>query len=516
MPTAATPRPERYQAEDDNEFVVFHDVPTFAEHVADDGTVYDKQKLAWICDNQNRRIDDTGDFTPVVIQHTSDNDEPKNDPQVIGFAGPFHLGKIGKQKPRWAILGTYRIFKEDEKAFRRHPRRSVELWVEDDPRDRFFDPIACLGSETPRLDLSLVYSRRSPNKLIARYQGAPVGQATPSASFPSGTNTFVPSLGTKKKKHDKEPSDVALSPDDVKQIVEALQNTSEFQFVRELMKQAGGAEGDDDSDGAGGSDAGEPSADLPQTEPEDKNEAKRAVELMKKYGADHEEAKAAFDALDDDGKRKCMQYALDADGDDKVEPDDEQRQAEEEARRKEEEAVNPEASKMNYAKAIEQVRKNSVPLEKFAKLERDHSDLKSNYSKLQKRVEDAEAAATKEKRVAVRYKKLRDLEAEGYQLDPAEEIKDCEDLTDEQFDKHVAKIHKNYQRMESQALSQVAAISRPTSMVEQVKNQKAEEDRVERIKKYAMNETKKRGKHVGWDEAKAAIEAEDAAKATAA
>ena len=78
-------------------------------------------------------------------------------PDVVGFAGPFRLGHIGRTpgSRRAAILADFQIFKDDLKRVRKYPRRSPEVWLEDRYEDIFIDPIALLGAEAPRLDLGM-------------------------------------------------------------------------------------------------------------------------------------------------------------------------------------------------------------------------------------------------------------------------------------------------------------------------------------------------------------------------
>lgn len=196
----------------EGDFVVFEAVPVFDEHIGEDGVHYDADLLKKIADNNNRRIRDTGDYCAVVVGHTVDRNDKKpgeSDPPVIGLAGPFFVGSIGHENPRPCILANFWIFPEDEKTFLANPRRSVEVWPEENPEDRYFDPIAVLGSETPRRDLGMVYAKKTsycvPGPL--RYAKRSVckmcyeedGDGGSSEAF--GSNTFIPS-GTNVKKKD--------------------------------------------------------------------------------------------------------------------------------------------------------------------------------------------------------------------------------------------------------------------------------------------------------------------------
>jgi hypothetical protein len=163
-----------------NELVDVGWLPIFDEHVGDDGVRYDGQLLGQIAANNNSRIDDTGDFAPVVEWHTQDDGSPDEDPPVVGLAGPFRVGKFGKKRPRACIYARFRIFKDKMDTFRRRPRRSVEIWPEESPEERYIDPIALLGAETPRRDLGTFYSQTKNGKTPYRYSKRwPIQNAKP-------------------------------------------------------------------------------------------------------------------------------------------------------------------------------------------------------------------------------------------------------------------------------------------------------------------------------------------------
>lgn len=119
--------------------------------------------LQQIADNNNKRIDETGDYCPIVIGHTKDGDHEKDQPEVIGFAGPFRVKKFFNSKKK-AIFARWRIFKDKVDLLRKFPRRSVELWV-----SRWeIDPISVLGATTPDRDLGLVKLSRSGERSYSR------------------------------------------------------------------------------------------------------------------------------------------------------------------------------------------------------------------------------------------------------------------------------------------------------------------------------------------------------------
>jgi hypothetical protein len=223
---ATAEAPCRYDAHEEGEFVVFDDIPVFDEHEGSDGVVYDKELLAKICQNLNDAIEDSGDYAAVTDGHT--NDDGKEQPEVLGFAGPFRLKKFGKRQPRWCIYGRFNIFKEKEQVFRSRPRRSVELWPEDKPENRYFDPIAVLGGESPRRRLGLVYQKS------VKYSKATIPNkeryAMPAA--PGGANTAIPTM-----EHEPEHYEEGgpMSEDALKQIIAAMKPVIKS-LVAEMME----------------------------------------------------------------------------------------------------------------------------------------------------------------------------------------------------------------------------------------------------------------------------------------
>lgn len=375
-----------------DEFDCLHDVPVFKEHVLDmphpdnpDEMIHDcygKEELQHIVDNNNRKIEDTGDYVPIVITHT-DRENAQHHPEVVGYAGPFKLGKFGNSKPVWAILAeNWYIRKEHADKVKGYPRRSVELWRKKDYKDRFFDPISLLGAHTPQLDLGLLYHRATDKTPIIRY----------SAVMPSACNTFVPGDNSQKKQyqHDIGSPESANNPDSgdsdmgpsVDEIVNALEQTDVFQWVRQKMAaEGGGAPGG--APGAGGPPPGmdAPGGDAPMAPP-----------------AGGPPPGGPPPAAGDD-KDKMPNADPSAD-----------------------------EQKMPYsANPDEKVR--------YAMLERENRDLKA-------RVEGIERNA----RQVTRYSQLERLSL-THRFNPDEEIKECVDLTQEQFDKHVNRIIQHYEKI---------------------------------------------------------------------
>lgn len=250
-----------YDPFNDRDFTTIPNVPIFAEHktIARDGRqlLFGREELQAIVDRCNRRIAETGDYAAVVIGHTPDPEAEAagaTQPDVVGFAGPFRIGVLGQPgaRQRFAILCDFHIFADEMERVKRHPRRSPELWLEDSYDEMFLDPIALLGSEAPRLDMGLLlYAGLRHGRLCEKY----------AAVAPAAGNAFVPSHDTGRQKYSPvqdSPNQGVLSmltPDDVRQIVDALEQLDWVQYVKSQMQAAQG----DNGTGTGG-DAPPPSS----------------------------------------------------------------------------------------------------------------------------------------------------------------------------------------------------------------------------------------------------------------
>lgn len=268
--TLAEPKPLATPAYEDGDFIDFGYVPVFKEHTDRDGNEFNSIAMERIAARCNERIDETGDFAPLVINHTSDNSDA--DPEVVGFVGPYRLGKVGNKNPRVAILGRLRVFKRDADRVRKYPRLSVELWSKkDDPTNGFFDPVSLLGATTPELDLGIRFAKDRLGYEVRKYSRMTKVrfEATPAA--PGGGNTFIPGgVGgsgdsdegkERKKTYESSPGGM-LSEADIQQIISALKPVVEEAVDARMaamkpadpMAGAGGAGGADQfaAGGAGG------------------------------------------------------------------------------------------------------------------------------------------------------------------------------------------------------------------------------------------------------------------------
>lgn len=229
----------------------------------------DIERIKSIVRENNMRIADTDAYSAIVDKHTLPSG--KRDPippRTIGFVGPFRIGMIGRVTPKFALFGDEHRRRDEAHTFRDRPRRSVEVLTLRANGRSYIDPVAAL-SEAPRLPLPVQYGAEAdPEGIRERYEAV--------AAFPGG-NTFIPGRidrenytteamsGPDGPKSTPKPQakTMALQPEDITQIIDAMMSTPHMQFVGQLMQmqgmeQAGGGmgEGMGSPVGAGGAPGG--------------------------------------------------------------------------------------------------------------------------------------------------------------------------------------------------------------------------------------------------------------------
>jgi hypothetical protein len=241
---AGLPQANVRQAGDfpDDEFVTVPNVPVFAEHTtksSKDGRElkFGPQELKLVADRCNQRIQQSGDFAAVCFGHTPSPGDNAPMPEICGYAGPFRLGRLGADN-RVAILADFHIYKTDLEQFKRHPRRSPEVWLEDRYEEMFLDPIALLGSECPRLDMGMMYSAHKDGRVVEKY----------TAVAPAAGNVFVPDAGTSDPSRFAASSEqtgdtpmATISQDDIRAIIEAMMKMDVMVELQQLLAQSKGA-----------------------------------------------------------------------------------------------------------------------------------------------------------------------------------------------------------------------------------------------------------------------------------
>lgn len=245
----------------ESEFVNVSNVPVFAEHetVTRDGKPikFGRDELAKIVERCNRRIEDTGDYAAITAGHTPSPEAAERgaeQPDVLGYAGPFRLGVLGLKDggKRWAILADEHVFKDEYPRWRKLSRRSPEVWLEDRFEEMFLDPIAHLGAEAPRLDMGLLYAAERSGRRVERY--AAVAAASPSASsvfipsqadvgrrrrYAEGDSGFSDAVPVQQPARDKRESEETsmLQSEDIEQIVDAIDRLPWVGAVKQMLQQ---------------------------------------------------------------------------------------------------------------------------------------------------------------------------------------------------------------------------------------------------------------------------------------
>jgi hypothetical protein len=175
-------------------------------------TIYDRNALEAVANRCNHRIEDTGDFPPLTEGHTPTQEQlarGAKQPDVLGYSGPFRVGLIGNKDPRWAIFAHEWHDKSARDRLARLRRRSPEVWLEEKMEDRFLDPIAALGAETPRLDMGLTRFNRpgrrvgefADGRIVAKYSTHVIEPDRYEAAFPGPASVALPSdkIGSRRK-----------------------------------------------------------------------------------------------------------------------------------------------------------------------------------------------------------------------------------------------------------------------------------------------------------------------------
>ncbi len=484
-----------------DKFTRVRNVPIFAEHTTTgrDGKlmVYDRAALAAIAERCNGRIKDTGDFAPITAGHTPDKDQLASgmeQPPVLGYAGPFRLGRIGNQKQRWAIFADEWRANNELQRFERLRRRSPEVWLEERMEDRILDPIAALGAETPRLDLGLTkLCRTSDGREVAKYQmypgasnvsvpgwGKDKKQAPPSAPATPGENgTMAYKAAALRAMRDavlkyaagvgSPPSNVPgspnqLSPELVDQIIVALAQTEPFQFLLNMMEQGPQHAVDQPEDFLAPPTDGSEDPEHPMEEeapvsdestipkqgeealedapkPPKEGKTKEGNDFLKDEEFDGEDEKKSYGAMSDEDK-KC--YAAHKRG---------------MASFRKKYACTPDGS-VEDKQAMRDDRPGDVVDEGLTMQTRnarpEDPELKARYARQQREIEElrnsvaqlsqAREAEQKSSRENERYNRLSALHNE-FVFDIKDEVESTKDLSDEQFNRHCGRIVANYSRI---------------------------------------------------------------------
>lgn len=221
---------------------------------------YDVQRLAKIAEENNGRIRERHAFPTLVDRHTMPPGTAARDPsppRTLGAVGPFRIGMIGRDQPVFSLFADEYQRKDAQNDLKDRPGRSVEVLTLKANGRSYINPIAAI-SEAPRLPIPLQFSAQTDGGVdVERYQM--MSPAAPAA--PSGGNTFTKRFGADEPEQAQPPEmqespTMALSDEDVRQVVEAILNTPPMQWAIQQMNQGGESqmpeEGTGGLPGAGG------------------------------------------------------------------------------------------------------------------------------------------------------------------------------------------------------------------------------------------------------------------------
>lgn len=472
--------------------------PIFPEHETrgPDGSVqrYDRAALAAIVDRCNRRIIDTGDLAAMSAGHTPTPSQQATGmqmPDMVGFTGPFRLGLIGQDAPRWCIFADEHIFKDDYSRVLKMPRRSPEVWLEPKMADRVLDPIAVLGSETPRLDTGIGrFSRRlDPARYtnVARYS---------MAAMPSGSNTFVP---TGKYSAEGENMDSQMVQSIVEAVMQGLASTAQWAWLTQQMgaeqnpvpasadtgptpsPETIPAAGDSVSAQAPGATSASNSEAAPGTpNTTDSATPNDAAPAQPTATAPAPEASASQTDNTDSG----------ATPDELASMNDDEKQ--------EYSRLSP-THQYGYMKA----RRRHCKAGAGGAMQYSADIEKARYSKLEQALVQSQgevAALRRERTRTERYSRLSQL-AQVFDFNADEEIADCVSMNDDQFNRHCERTIAKYSRRDPMA-------GMPDLLLPSLEAAKADEDKKERYSRRAIEIATRANGTITADEAFAQAKAE--------
>lgn len=150
-----------------DEYVVVPHVPLLDEHETTDPKtgkkiVVDEKKLQQLVNNCNRKMEETFDATPFVLGHTEDNAPESEQPEIIGYFVRYCVDRLLNTN-RKAAHGDLFLQKSQIEKARKHPRRSVEYWVNRND----LDPVSALGATSPERQLGLLRLARTESDVAA-------------------------------------------------------------------------------------------------------------------------------------------------------------------------------------------------------------------------------------------------------------------------------------------------------------------------------------------------------------
>lgn len=481
----------------------------FAEHKTTDSQgqprSYGVKELYRIARANNARTEDVASFVAISDGHTvspsKDNPRPSQ-PDVLGWAGNYRLGLIGRKNPRWAIFQDEYHPHETAAVLARKPQRSVELWNFPDGR-AYINPVAALSSEAPRLPLPTKFQMVPVEGVMVerysfdaasmdQYCGAVAGSGEGGTyTSPAGGNTHVPSFGKRPKRTryaatptNPKPGGNPAMPLDQNQIQEFLAILMETpagkaldavakipNFETAIQKLGGPMQGDDINEDEGdGSDSPTPGL-APVAPPAPTGAMPPGKPGLPpapgspppaQPGAPVDDMPSDIDDLIGGGDEEGGEHA-EPDGDEiggAEPPDDTDEKCPHCGQKK------PGGKPPQPEEKFSMANENAGTVERYAQLQKSHSTLIEDFARANQRLEALEKRAAD----AERYMQVKDLKAKYPEfIDLDEEASAIlysqgSTMTSEQVTAHLAKVEKYAEKAGRGSVYIPAGAARPTEI----------------------------------------------------
>lgn len=359
---------------------------------------FDKKRLEEIVSVCNKRID-AGDLSPIGPGHTLPDKGELDQPPVWGWiGGRYSVGEFGPQKKLGILAGFYmkkRIKLPDgreitgREALQEFPRRSIELWH----KDSMIDWVALLR-RTPERDLGLTV------QTYAKDRYAPWGMKS---------EITLDSSHTRYARACENGGKLRYSMDEVGEEDAETEAKPDASTKPDVKPDDPNQEAPDDP-------TKEPDSQItPESQPLSPTEEAQAERFWSHYMA-----KNAWMA------DACTKYSA--------------------AMASPTNTAMPGGSPDPTAEKPEESSDTDNPpgVSQMAKPEEDLLRFQKENEELKTKLAEQQARADRQERVAKYSKALSDLADEGYQFKATEELIDCAEMTQPQFDKHIERIKKNY------------------------------------------------------------------------
>ncbi len=234
LATVISPRPA---LDDRRQFERRPGVPVLDEH-ARHGRTVDADLLALIARNTNDRAR-MGEYPLILIGHTSDTLPESEQPEVVGFASDFRLGRL---EGRACIVADFSFMRDKLSKALKYPRRSVEVFYSNEPSENYIDAISLLVRSSARPLGLLSYGKDRSGLTKERYSITPTqpneaSMATAFATLDRQNKDFRSKLDRLGRRIDSVTRETHVNQR--RPVLERLAKTHELDLAEELEAVAG-------------------------------------------------------------------------------------------------------------------------------------------------------------------------------------------------------------------------------------------------------------------------------------